>query len=179
AQEIARVDLTRSLLHLEAGEPQKAIEAAREVAESPAASDDWRLYFWGRINLARAYVETRDLRGAKRIVQEDEAKHRSFGEPLIELRYTWLRGKIAAAESDPEAAGVHFRAARDGFLAAKIGYDAAMVSLDLDNTELRAGRRREARRLSGEVIPLFTTQEVHREALAALRLFQQAGAQEA
>jgi hypothetical protein len=59
-----------------------------------------------------------------------------------------------------------------------IGYDAALVSLDLAVLYLRQGRRAEVRRIAEEMTPLFQAQDVHREALAALILFQEAACQD-
>ena len=51
-------------------------------------------------------------------------------------------------------------------------------SLDLAVLYLRLGRRAEVRRLAEEILPLFKAQDVHREALAALTLFQEAARQD-
>lgn len=93
----------------------------------------------------------------------DEELYRRFPEPWVELRVTWLRGDIAAGQGDTAAAERAYRETRDGFVAQGIGYDAAMVSLDLALLERRArswssstcsrsasvaGRRRRLRRRS-------------------------------
>ncbi|MEP7012591.1 MAG: hypothetical protein ABJC13_19895 [Acidobacteriota bacterium] len=176
--DVARVDVTRSLLFLESGQPLKALRIAREVAHNAAAADDLKLYFWARINLARALCDTKDLRAARNILDQDESRHASIGEPLMHLRYGWIRGRIAAAERDLDVARNHFAAVRDGFIAAGVGYDAALVSLDLALASLRAGQPEVVRQLIGEMLPIFTSQDIHREALAALRLFQEAVQQE-
>ena len=53
-----------------------------------------------------------------------------------------------------------------------------MVSLDLALLYLRQERNAEICRLAEEMFPLFEAQDVHREALAALRLFQEAARRE-
>jgi tetratricopeptide (TPR) repeat protein len=176
--DIAKVDLTLSLLFLEMGKPFRALQALREVLRSTAAQEDQRLYFWARINMARALFETKDLRQAKRILDQDESRHAQKGEPLAHLRYGWIRGRIAASERDLEAAKEHFAAVRNGFISAGVGYDAALVSLDLALACLRLGRPDVVRQLTEEMLPIFASQDIHREALAALRLFQEAVQQE-
>ncbi len=101
-----------------------------------------------------------------------------FPEPWTQLRLGWLRGDIAAGQGDLAAAERAYLEVRDGFVAQGIGYDAAIVSLDLAVLYLRQGRRAEVRRLAEEMIPLFQAQDVHREALAALALFQEAARQD-
>ncbi len=55
-----------------------------------------------------------------------------------------------------------------------MGYDAAMISLDLAILYLMEGRVADVQRLAEEMLPIFQAQDVNREALAALRLFQEA-----
>jgi len=176
--DVAKVEVTRSLLFLESGQPFKAMHAAREVVNSAAAADDQKLYFWARINLARALCDTKDLRAARNVLDQDEPRHAPIGEPLMHLRYGWIRGRIAAAERDLAVAREHFVAVREGFISAGVGYDAALVSLDLALASLRLGRPEVVRQLVEEMLPIFTSQDIHREALAALRLFQEAVQQE-
>ncbi len=67
---------------------------------------------------------------------------------------------------------------RQGFLDQGIGYDVAMVSLDLAVLYIRDGRTAEVLRIAEETVALFEAQDVHREALAALRLFLEAARRE-
>ncbi len=97
---------------------------------------------------------------------------------LVHLRYVWIRGRIVVSERDLEAAKQHFEAVREGFLSAGEGYDAALVSLDLALACLQMGRPDIVRQLTEEMLPIFAAQDIHREALAALRLFQEAVQQE-
>jgi hypothetical protein len=54
-----------------------------------------------------------------------------------------------------------------------------MVAIeDLTLLYLREGRTADVKRLAEEILPIFQSQDVHREALAALRLFQEAARQE-
>ena len=63
---------------------------------------------------------------------------------------------------------------RDGFLQEGLGYDAVIVSMDLALLYLRQGRTAELKTLAREMLPIFRSQDVHREAVAALVLFQEA-----
>ena len=76
------------------------------------------------------------------------------------------------------AAERDYLATREGFISQGIGYDAAMVSLDLAVLYLRQGRTAEVRQLAEEMLPLFEAQDVHREALATLSLFLEAARQD-
>lgn len=177
-KDIAKIEVTRSLLLLESGQASKALLVLRDLLRSTAAREDQKIHLWSRINMARAYLETKDLRRAKRVLDQDEPRHGLLGEPLAHLRYGWIRGRIAAAERNLDVARQHFESVRDSFVAAGAGYDAALVSLDLALACLQLGQPEIVRRLTEEMLPIFTSQDIHREALAALRLFQEAVLQE-
>jgi hypothetical protein len=67
---------------------------------------------------------------------------------------------------------------RAGFIAEGIGYDAALVSLDLALLYLRQNRTAAVKDLAEEMREIFTAGDVHREATAALVLFQEAARRE-
>ncbi len=73
--DIAKIDITRSLLFLESGQAIRALQTLRELLRSPAAQEEQKLYLWARINMARAFLETKDLREAKRVLDQDEFWH--------------------------------------------------------------------------------------------------------
>lgn len=52
------------------------------------------------------------------------------------------------------------------------GYDTALVTLEM-TVVVKAGRHAEVKSLARHMVPIFQSQEVHREALAALALFRQ------
>jgi hypothetical protein len=68
---------------------------------------------------------------------------------------------------------------RRAFIDAGIGYDAALASLDLAALYLRQGRAAETRRLALEMLPIIQSRDIHRDALAALAVFQRAVEMEA
>ncbi len=63
---------------------------------------------------------------------------------------------------------------RDGFIQEEIPYDAALVSLDLASLYAEQGAIQALKRLAGEMLVIFHSQKIHREALAALSYLQQA-----
>lgn len=60
------------------------------------------------------------------------------------------------------------------FLQHGVLYSVALVSLDLALLFSRQGRIEDLKRLAAELLAVFSAQEVHREATAALVLFQRA-----
>jgi len=63
---------------------------------------------------------------------------------------------------------------RQGFVDDSQPFGAALVSLDLAAVYLASGRTKATRRLADEMVPLFRSMQVHREALAAVLVFRQA-----
>ncbi len=55
-----------------------------------------------------------------------------------------------------------------------MGYDAALVSLDLALLYTQEGCVEDLKRLASELMPIFESRDVHREALMALLMFQRA-----
>jgi tetratricopeptide (TPR) repeat protein len=96
------------------------------------------------------------------------------GGVLLNLRLRWLEGKIQQALGRFEEAEAALLEARGGFIAQGTGFDAALVSLDLASLFAQLGRTAEMRRIAEEMLPIFQSRDVHREAIAALIVFQQA-----
>jgi tetratricopeptide (TPR) repeat protein len=93
-------------------------------------------------------------------------------------RVVWLEGKVAAGVGRAADAESAFEEVRRYFAAEKLGFDYALVCLDLALLLLEQGRTAEVRTLAAEMAWIFTNQGVHREALAALRIFCDAARQE-
>jgi hypothetical protein len=90
------------------------------------------------------------------------------------LRWRWLEAEMAANDDHlPEAESL-LLSVRQEWIDRGIGYDAALVSLDLAQLYARQGRTAEMKELASQMLPIFQAQDVHREALAALLLFREA-----
>jgi tetratricopeptide (TPR) repeat protein len=177
--ETARVLVTLGGLYFFQADQGRAIEITTAALKGIQADREPQLYLCARYNLARYLTEDGRCDEAADILSIDEDLHRKFPEAWTQLRLTWLRGKIAAGRGESDAAEKAFLEARDGFIAEGIGYDAAMVTVeDLALLYLREGRTADVKRLAEEILPIFQAQDVHREAVAALRLFQEAARQE-
>lgn len=96
------------------------------------------------------------------------------GGELLNLRLRWLEGKIQQALGHLEEAEAALIQARLGFLDQGAGFSAALVCLDLAGLYAARSRTVEVRQLAEEMLPLFQSRDIHREAIAALIVFQQA-----
>jgi tetratricopeptide (TPR) repeat protein len=150
------------------------LDTTRSALAELSPEKEPRLYLSGRYNLALFLVDSGEPGQAEQVLEEDADLYKRYQEPWLQLRLTGLRGKIAAARGDFATAETAFLEMRDGFLEQGIGFDAAIVSMDLALLYLRQGRTAELKALAREMLPIFRSQDVHREAVAALVLFQEA-----
>jgi tetratricopeptide (TPR) repeat protein len=108
------------------------------------------------------------------LLKASRPEFQEHGGELLSLRLGWLEGKIQHALGFLENAEKALGDARAGFIGQGIGFDAAAVSLDLAGLYAAQGRAAEMRRLAEEMLPIFRSRDLHREAIAALIVFQQA-----
>jgi transcriptional regulator with XRE-family HTH domain len=97
---------------------------------------------------------------------------------LDRIRLRWAEGRIAAGLGRTQQGIDHLTEVRAEFVKLKIWYDAALVTLELAVIFLRQGRTDMVKTLAVHMAPIFRSNGVHREALAALTLFRQAAEQE-
>jgi tetratricopeptide (TPR) repeat protein len=164
--------LTLGTLYYHQGDYARAAEVTRQAVEIFPADHDPRFVLSTRHNLMLYLCEAGDHAAAAAELREHGDLYRQFPDAWTQLRLGWLEGKIAAGMGDAAAAEEHFLAVRDGFLREGAGYDAALVCLDLALLYARQGRTAELRRMAEEMVPVFAAEDVHREAIAALLLFQ-------
>jgi len=85
-----------------------------------------------------------------------------------------VEGKIARGLGQHQDAEVLLLKARDGFLAEDAAFDTALVSLELASLYAEQGRVTEVKRIAEEMMPIFSSRQIHREALTALAFWKQA-----
>jgi tetratricopeptide (TPR) repeat protein len=177
--EMGRVLVTLGGLYFFQGDLTRAIETTTEALKGVDKRHEPRLYLCARYNLARYLTEDGRFTEASDMLAVDDELYRAFPEAWTQLRLIWLRGKIALGQGDTLAAARAFITARDGFVVEGNGYDAAMVAVeDLALLYLREGRTADVKRLAEEIHVILGAQDIHREAAAALVLFQEAARQE-
>jgi tetratricopeptide (TPR) repeat protein len=160
------------------GEVEDAIPLVREAIQliDPARQPRLHLYAWH--NLATYLCEAGQFEEARGVLQEHRTGYEHFPDFYTQNRQLWLEGKIALGLGEPDFAETAFRTAREGFVARDLGYDAALVSLDLALLYAELGRTADVRTLAEEMLPLFQAQDIHREAMAAILIFRQAAEEE-
>lgn len=162
--------------YLEMGEPKAAIDCLRKAVHLLDPEVEPRAVLAAHHNLILALLLQERAFEASEVFSRVED---TYGEDLwSQARRHWVRGRIAAGLGRLGEAERAFRVARKGFQDREIAYDFALVSLDLALIYARQGQTSEVKRLASEMMPIFKSRRIHREALAALTLFRQAVEQE-
>jgi tetratricopeptide (TPR) repeat protein len=174
SEDQARVLVNLADTYCARGSLGPAIETVRTALGLLGPQSDPLVRLCAHYNLALYLVSAGRLDEAADQLEVDEPLYRRFPEPWAQLRLLWLQGDIASGKGDLAAAERAYLATREGFIAHRMGYDAAMVSLDLAILYLKEERAADVQRLAEEMLPIFQAQAVNREALAALRLFEEA-----
>lgn len=171
---VIRVRLNRADVDYCSGDLGSALEQGRATLEAIGDATPVALRFIAHHNLACCLCDAGELEEARRLLAAAEPLYRAHPDRSFRLRLGWLEGRIARGLGEPAVAEASFRSVRDAFLEAGLGYDAALVALDLAALYLEQGRTAEVREIAAWTEVLFEAHDIHREALAALTLFRQA-----
>ncbi len=169
-----RILLKKSYTLEQAGETEQALAALEEAAPLIGLEGEPHRFWTLRINRLVLLCHLGRFHEAEAGLPELHEQAQQLGNDLDQLRARWLTGRIHAGRGRHEEARSVFEKVRQKFAQRLLGYDTALVSLELAILELEAGRLAAVRELADKMLWIFTTQGVEREALAALGLFREA-----
>jgi tetratricopeptide (TPR) repeat protein len=169
-----RVLVSMSIVHYTSGEVEKCIPLLYEALELIDPAREPRLVVVTWHNLITYLAEMGQFMAAQRLFAKTRGLYRQFPEPWLESRRKWVEGSIVRGLGRDQQAEALFLEARDGFLTEGAAYDTALVSLDLASLYAEQGRITELKRIAAEMLPIFSSRQIHREALAALAFWRQA-----
>lgn len=175
---VGRCLVQKAKLREEVGDLDEAIRTLQEASRLVEAEREPRLILCVRQNLLVLLTAVGRLEEAEALLPETRVLNETLGNPLDQLRLRWTEACIEAGHGHIESAEATLREVQHEFFARRMGYDAALVSLDLAILYVRQGRTAELKRLAVEIMPAFESREVHREAMAALIMFQHAAEEE-
>ena len=174
AHRAGRCLVSMDLIHCYAGRPEQGIPLLREAIQLIDSDREPRLRLCACHNLIHNLTEIGRYKEAQKIYQEIRPLYRDFPDPWTQNRRLWVKGRISLGLGRILQAERLFLAARTGFVAESVAYDTALVSLELATLYAREGRTSDLKRLAREMYPIFSSLQIHREALAALAFLQQA-----
>lgn len=174
ARLVGRTLVQKAQVFRDQGDPRAAIEVAEQALSLISSDGDPRLKLGALHDLTCYLAEAGRYSEARSLLARHRDLYDRFTDDWTQRRRRWVEGKVAQGLGEQEEAERAFLEVRDTCIDLGIGYDAALVSMDLALLYAEQGRNAEIMRLAEEVLPIFQGQDVHREALAALLLFQRA-----
>jgi tetratricopeptide (TPR) repeat protein len=111
---------------------------------------------------------------AENLLRTSRRLYYEYADELNFLKLRWVEGKISAGLNNLARAEAAFQEVRDGFRAHEMPYHLAVASLDLAGVWLAQGRTAEMREVVEEVVKTFQAFGIHREAIAAVLMLQEA-----
>jgi tetratricopeptide (TPR) repeat protein len=163
-----------STIHHVAGDLEQAIPLLHRALDLIDAEREPRLLLCTRHNLVDDLATCGRFVEAQDMYRQTRPLYRDFTDAWTQNRRKWVKGKIVRGLGQPGQAESLFLAARDGFIAEGIPYDTALVSLEIATLYAEQGRTADLKRLAEEMVPIFSSLHIHREALAALAFLRQA-----
>jgi len=174
----ARIFILKAKVYEELKEPQVALELLEQAEPLLAQAPDSVLVHIQRTNTLVNLLALGHAEEAERRLGEVQTLAEELGNDLDKVRLGWLEARIDAALGRRLAAIEKLRGVREEFEKRKIGFDTALVTLELSALLLDQGETAEVKQLAEEMLATFVEQEVPQEAEKALRIFCAAAVQE-
>ncbi len=171
---IASAAVKKGIVLGTSGRTDEAIECLREGIRGIDPRSDRRLFVAAHHNLIVYLIEGGRLDEAVALLEATRPLYEGLGDRMNLLRLRWLEAKVAQNQGRLTEAEALLRSVGAELAELGLGYDSALLGLDLAGVYARQGRTEEMRTLAAEMLPSFQSREVHREALAALIVFQKA-----
>ncbi|MEA2602018.1 MAG: hypothetical protein QOF89_3010 [Acidobacteriota bacterium] len=155
-------------------ESERAVEYLGQGLRQIDAGREPKIVLAATHNLLHCLVDCGRSAEAQALIGNLRALYAAYGGRFDDLRVLWLEGNIAAGLGDDEEAERSFLRVREGFEAAGLLSDIALISLHLAALWLRQGRTTEVRHMVDELVAAFRSNGIRREALGALLMFKEA-----
>jgi tetratricopeptide (TPR) repeat protein len=173
-QGVGKSLLKKAKIMEETGELTQAIVLLRDAAAEIDRSREPRLFTYARYNLLGCLIQANRVAEAEQLLPEVRSFLQDDANPLDLIRLRWAEGLIHLGYRQIGPAEAAFREVQRDFLERRMGYDAALVSLDLALLYAQEGCVEDLKLLATELMPVFESRDVHREAIIALLMFQRA-----
>lgn len=169
-----RILLYKAMTLSYADDPEGAIPVVERALELIDGEREPRLLLVAYHNLATYLRDCELIPQLLELLPKVQRLAEDHGGALDLLRLYWLEGMALITIGESRRGEELLRRARNGFIAEDIGYEAALVCLDIVALYLQEGRGREARHLASEMLPLLGLSGLHDDATMALLMLQRA-----
>lgn len=175
----ARIFLKKAFTLEQMGDHERAIETLQQASPRVDRENESRLLFALRFNLAVNLSQLGRHAEAAVLLPEIRMLALRLGNGPDQIRTFWLEGRIAAGLGQRNEALSFMTRVRAEFASRGLSYDVALSTLELAVLYLEEGRTAKVKELARQMGPIFRAQGVHREAIAALKVFRDAAEQDA
>jgi tetratricopeptide (TPR) repeat protein len=158
----------------ESGDLAEAIDLLHQSTVEIDSAREPQLFTYGRFNLLISLILAERYEEAERLLPDVKGLLHNTAQPLDLVRLRWAEGNIDLGLGRLGPAEAAFREVQREFLERQMGYDAALVSLDLARLFAQEGCVEDLKRLAAELMPIFQSRDVNREAIVTLLMFQRA-----
>lgn len=166
-REESRLLVVRAFVLGEQGRQEEAVEVLEDALERFTRDELGEFIYMAALqNLATSLVEIGRPGQARPLLPEVRRFAETRGDRLLLLRLDWLEALIRHATGEHVAAAELYLKVQEGFVELGIAYDAALVSLQLAILYLETGCTAEVRELASQMLPIFRSRQIHREAAA-------------
>jgi tetratricopeptide (TPR) repeat protein len=173
-----RALMAKGLVLRYAGDYEAASAWFRDSLFLLDGGEEPRLLAVSQYNLIGCLHDSGRAQEAAALIPEARKLIEEVGQRSDLLRLRWLEGTVAVTLGRTAEGESIFLELIEAFTADRLAYDVALVSLELSAVYARQGRTADVKRLATEMLPIFQSCEVHREAIAALIVFQKAAEME-
>ena len=170
---LGRALAQKSMVCDEVGDVETEMALLRQALDLLDPQADPRMFLAARHNLILALNQCGRHREAFALLYHTRPLYVEAGDRINLVRLRWLEGAVAAGLGRIDRAEDAFREVRDAWAGLGLGLDAALAALDLAGIYALQGRAGDMRRLAEEMLVIFQSQSIQREALAAILLFHQ------
>jgi transcriptional regulator with XRE-family HTH domain len=174
-----RLLLIRASTLEQMGELEPALDALEGALPFVDHQSDPRNFCVLQFNRVVILLQLSRVKEAAALVPSVREMAAQLGNELDLIRVRWLEARVAVGQGRRAEALEALAGVKEEFAVRGLAYDAALVALELAALYLEDGRTSEVKALAEEMGRVFQSQGVHREALAALRIFSDAAAREA
>jgi tetratricopeptide (TPR) repeat protein len=176
-EELGSILLNRACTLQVQSEHEEALQSLERAAQVVDGHRQLRLRFGVQFNRAANLLELGRAKEAASLIREVRDLAEALGNNIDLVRLLWLEGKCAAGLGQREEAVTSLEQVRRAFAERNLPFDFALASLDLALLYREERRFAEIKALAGEMLTIFQAQQVAREALGAVTLFQEAAEQ--
>ena len=173
-QDAAQVLIQRGIYTGRSGDPEEGVRLLAEALLQLGDDGDPKLRFLTLHNILLFQVEQGEFRAANLQLFEMRPLYARHAGAVDLVKLRWIEGRIAAGLGELERAEKSFAHVREEFDQRGQVYHSAIAGLDMASVWLRQDRTAEVGQLVREMIDVFRSRYVAREAIAALLMLRDA-----